>query len=87
MIMKQRALLWLGEEKQGMFVNGQDKVMDSVFNYLKDDEPRIRYSYRKLFLDNGAYSAARKEKELDREKVKEIQETINPNFTIPKAPL
>ena len=31
-------------------------VMDSVFNYLEVDNPKINYSYENLFLDNGAFS-------------------------------
>lgn len=78
-----QTILWIGEKKLGKFVNSFDNVMDSLYFYLKDSQLKIRYPFNKLFLDNGAYSATRKGLELNPEKVKDIQEGINPDLTIP----
>lgn len=75
--------LWIGDDKQGRFIDSNDKAMDSLIYYYKDENPSIRYSYHKLFLDNGAYTAVRLNKELDSERVKDIQERIDPDYTIP----
>jgi len=75
--------LWVGDDKQGRFINDQDKAMDSLIYYYKDRNPSISYSYHKLFLDNGAYTAVRLNKKLSTERVKDIQEQIDPDYTIP----
>ncbi len=81
--MSSQTILWIGEKKLGKFVDSSDNVMDSLYFYLGDSFPRVRYPYNRLFLDNGAYSATRKGLELDPERVKDIQEDINPDLTIP----
>ena len=81
--MPRQTTLWIGEKKLGRFVNSSDNVMDSLYFYIKDLSLKIRYSFKSLFLDNGAYSAARKEIDLNPERVKEIQESLNPDLTIP----
>lgn len=75
--------LWIGDDKQGRFIGKNDKAMDSLIYYYEDRNPIIRYSYRKLFLDNGAYTATRLSMKLDPERVKTIQECIDPDYTIP----
>jgi queuine/archaeosine tRNA-ribosyltransferase len=77
-------VLWLGEDGSRIIQDhSEDDVMDSAIYYYEEDEPRVKYKYSRLFLDNGAYSANRKGIELNREKVIELQETIWPNLTIP----
>ena len=48
---------WAGELGNN-YIEGikHGNVMDSVYNFLKSDEPKIKYPYKKLFLDNGAFS-------------------------------
>ena len=77
--------LWLGEDGSRIIQDhSSDDVMDSAIHYYDDEnEPKVKYEYSRLFLDNGAYSANRKGIELDRDRVVELQETIWPNVTIP----
>jgi len=75
--------LWIGDDKQGRFICGNDKAMDSLIYYYEDKNPRVLYRYQKLFLDNGAYTATRLDIDLDPERVKTIQECIDPDYTIP----
>jgi len=87
--MQQTSLsLWIGEHRKNFIADGQylschNKVMDSQINYYCSDNPRIPYGYRELFLDNGAYTALRKKIRLNTERVKKVQETLNPDKTIP----
>jgi queuine/archaeosine tRNA-ribosyltransferase len=81
-------LLWVGEQPPRCITEEHEKVMDSVINYYyptKEDTQDIKvpYKYEKLFLDNGAYTALYQGKELDAERVLDLQERINPDFTIP----
>jgi len=77
-------LLWIAEDGSRIIQDhSSDDVMDSVIYYYKMDKPNIKYEYSRLFLDNGAYSSARKGIDLDREKVIEVQESIFPDLTIP----
>jgi queuine/archaeosine tRNA-ribosyltransferase len=77
-------VLWLGEDGSRIIQDhSKDDVMDSAIYYYEEDEPKVKYKYFRLFLDNGAYSANRKGIELKREKVIELQEKIWPDITIP----
>ena len=65
-------------------------VMDSVFNYLKLDDPKINYPYENLFLDNGAFSIFKnnfhKKKptlKINNNQIIDIQEKLDPKFTVP----
>lgn len=60
-----------------------DLVMDSVANYYNLQNPQVPYNYRKLFLDSGAFTFARSGKRVDKERVKRIQETIDPDKAVP----
>lgn len=77
-------LLWVGEHPN-YITEEHEKVMDSVINYYKTDvtDVNIPYEYKKMFLDNGAYTALFNGIELDVERVLGVQETINPDLTIP----
>jgi len=75
--------LWIGDDKQGRFIDEHDKAMDSLIYYYDDKDPSISYRYKELFLDNGAYTAVRLNKKLDPERVKDVQERIDPDYTIP----
>jgi len=80
-------LLWVGEQP-GYILEEHEKVIDSVINYYypfgRDiTDVKIPYKYEKLFLDNGAYTALYQGKELDAERVLDLQEGIDPDFTIP----
>lgn len=57
--------------------------MDSVFNYYKSEELELSYKFGQLFLDNGAYTAKMTGIKLDPERVIFVQETFNPDLTIP----
>jgi len=75
--------LWIGDDEQGRCVDENDSVMDSLVYYYPKAQPSVVYAYRELFLDNGAYSAIRMGMDLDPDRVKEIQEMIDPDYTIP----
>jgi len=75
--------LWIGDDKQGRCVDENDSVMDSLIYYYAKEQPSIAYEYRELFLDNGGFTSIRNDMKLDRDRVKEIQETIDPDYTIP----
>lgn len=74
--------LWIGEHPNYILHN-HNKVIDSVINYYSSDSRKIPYKYEKLFLDNGAYNALYRDIELNKEKVIDVQETIDPDLTIP----
>ena len=64
--------------------------MDSVYNYLKYEEPKIKYKYKNLFLDNGAFSILknnynRKKKKINinLDRILDIQEKLYPEYTVP----
>ena len=77
-------LLWVGEQKRPLKVDRKsDLVMDSVINYYEDKSPRIAYDPKKLFLDNGAFTANMQGLSLKAERVMEVQEAILPDKTIP----
>lgn len=57
--------------------------MDSIINYYNAENPSLKYEAGKLFLDNGAYTARQKGFELDIMRVIRLQETFNPDLTIP----
>jgi tRNA-guanine family transglycosylase len=80
--------LWFGDHPDnfladGRFLKRQDYTLDSVANYYDDEEPEIPYKHNRLFLDNGAFAAARHGINLDPERVKAIQEDFDPDYTIP----
>ncbi|MDD3455115.1 MAG: hypothetical protein PHR99_06535, partial [Methanobacteriales archaeon] len=49
------------------------------------EDPKIEYEYKKLFLDNGAFSALKNSQKsiLEEEKVISIQEALDPEYTVP----
>ena len=57
--------------------------MDSAINYYKRDELKVPYNPGELFLDNGAYTANMQNLELDLEEIIRIQESLDPDRTIP----
>jgi 7-cyano-7-deazaguanine tRNA-ribosyltransferase len=78
----------MGEHRQNFLADGRhlkqhSMVMDSQINYYESDKPRLPYRYKKLFLDNGAFTALRKKVKLDPERVKQVQEALHPDKTIP----
>jgi len=78
------ALLWIGEQKRPLKIDRKnDFIMDSVINYYSDEHPKFKYKAGCLFLDNGAYTARMQKKELDTERVISVQESLNPDLTIP----
>jgi len=77
-------LLWVGEQKRPIKIDRKsDLVMDSVINYYEDEKPRLAYNPKKLFLDNGAFTASMQGLSLKAEKVMEVQEALLPDKTIP----
>ncbi len=77
-------LLWMGEDKRPLLVNREsDLVMDSAISYYNDEKPSLAYKPKKLFLDNGAFTASRRGIELDANRVMDVQETLSPDLTIP----
>jgi len=78
---------WAGETPHKRVKIDHNYVMDSVYNYYKKEDPKINYKYKKLFLDNGAFSALKNDNtfkvNLDKERVLDIQEIIKPNYTVP----
>ncbi|MEM4318160.1 MAG: hypothetical protein QXQ68_08895, partial [Candidatus Nitrosocaldaceae archaeon] len=80
----EQLLLWIGEHKNPIKKERHDDyVMDSIINYYTDLNPRLAYTPRMLFLDNGAFTASTHNRELDRERVLALQEKLNPDKTIP----
>lgn len=73
---------WIGETNRPL-VKKHTQVMDSVANYYKSRNPRIPYFYDALFLDSGAYTFTRKGVSADKERVKSVQEKLNPDRAIP----
>lgn len=82
---------WAGELGNN-FIEGikHGNVMDSVYNFLKSDEPKIRYPYENLFLDNGAfsifknnYNKKKEEVRINLDEIIDIQEKLKPKYTIP----
>jgi len=76
---------WAGETPNKSIKLKHKYVMDSVINYYTEEDPQIEYEYKKLFLDNGAYSALKNSQRtiLNEEKVLDIQETLKPEYTVP----
>lgn len=82
--MSESILFWLGEQRRPLKKDrSTDLVMDSVINYYSSTEPKLAYTVSKLFLDNGAYTAAIKGLNLKIEKVISTQEALKPDLTIP----
>jgi len=76
--------IWIAEDGHRIIQDHSiDDVMDSAIYYYEKENSFVSYKYRKLFLDNGAYSSARKGLELNREKVIRVQERLSPDLTIP----
>lgn len=82
---------WAGELGNN-FINGieHNNVMDSVFNFLNSDNPIIKYPYKDLFLDNGAFSIFKNNYNLKKKRITinlnsiiDIQEKLNPKYTVP----
>ena len=82
---------WAGELGNN-FIEGiqHGNVMDSVYNFLKSDEPKIKYPYENLFLDNGAfaifknnYHHKKKKVSINLDTIIDIQEKLKPKFTVP----
>ena len=78
---------WAGETPHKRVKIDHNYVMDSVANYYNKEDPKIKYKYNKLFLDNGAFSALKNSNNfkvnLDKERVLDVQEIIKPNYTVP----
>lgn len=78
---------WAGETPNKSIKIDHSYVMDSVANYYKKEDPKIDYKYKKLFLDNGAFSALKNDNNynfnLEKERVLDVQEIIKPNYTVP----
>lgn len=78
---------WAGESPNESIKIKHNYVMDSVINYYAKEEPKVNYKYKKLFLDNGAFSTLKNNNgnkiELIKEKVLDVQETLKPNYTVP----
>lgn len=82
---------WAGENgKSSIRDIKYENVMDSVYPYLYKENPEIKYKYRNLFLDNGAYSIFKNNYNKRKKKVKlnldsiiNIQEKFNPKYTVP----
>lgn len=78
---------WAGETPNEAIKLKHDYVMDSVINYYNKEDPKINYKYKKLFLDNGAFSALKNTNPtkslLNKERVLDVQETLKPTFTVP----
>ena len=82
--MSNSLLFWIGENDQPVISDrSSDFVMDSVINYYGSQEPKLPYSFKELFLDNGAFTSALNGMELETEKVICVQEAIWPDRTIP----
>jgi len=72
---------WIGEGNRPI-AKLHSNVLDSAINYLSDN-PKIPYSYKKLFLDSGAFTIARKNISVDKERIKEVQEKLDPDKAVP----
>lgn len=82
--MNKNLLFWIGETDRPVVPDrSSDFVMDSVINYYNSQAPKLAYSFRELFLDNGAFTSAVNGIELERERVILVQEAIWPNKTVP----
>ena len=74
--------LWIGEGKRPV-VRVHSKVLDTVMNYISSKEPKVPYEYKKLFLDSGAFTIARRKMTIDKERIKETQEKLDPDKAVP----
>lgn len=74
--------LWIGESRRPI-IKEHDMVMDSVANYYNLQNPQVSYNYRRLFLDSGAFTFARSKKCVDKERIKRVQEIIDPDKAVP----
>lgn len=82
--MSEKLLLWIGEQPSPVKKDrSSDLVMDSVINYYDSDQRKPGYEWGELFLDNGAFTARMKGVSLKRDRVIEVQESIDPDRTIP----
>ncbi|MEM3629207.1 MAG: hypothetical protein QXK32_04790 [Candidatus Jordarchaeales archaeon] len=73
---------WVGETNRPL-VKKHAQVMDSAANYYASSSLKIPYSYDALFLDSGAYTFTRRGLSADKEKIKRIQEKLDPDRAIP----
>jgi len=82
---------WAGELGDN-YIKGikHNNVMDSVYNYLHKNEPKINYPFKNLFLDNGAFSILKNNYTHKKKKIKinlasiiDIQEKLKPKYTVP----
>jgi 7-cyano-7-deazaguanine tRNA-ribosyltransferase len=79
---------WAGESPNDAVKIKHNYVMDSVINYYNKEDPKIKYKYKRLFLDNGAFSALKnidegKNIDLNKDRVLDVQETLKPTHTVP----
>jgi len=82
--MNEKLLFWVGEQPSPVKKDrSSDLVMDSVINYYDSDLRKPSYQWGQLFLDNGAFTARMRGLSLDKERVIEVQESIDPDRTIP----
>ncbi|MEM3013939.1 MAG: hypothetical protein QXI71_04840 [Candidatus Bathyarchaeia archaeon] len=78
-------LFWVGEQSGRPILKyrKKDYVMDSTVNYYGRRKIKLSYEPGRLFLDSGAFTAAMRNIELDRERVLYIQERLRPDLAIP----
>lgn len=74
--------LWIGETNCPV-VREHNLVMDSVVNYYKNLQPKIPYLYNRLFLDSGAFTFIRSSANVDKERIKDTQEKLDPDKAVP----
>ncbi|MCC6004024.1 MAG: hypothetical protein LM590_06750 [Thermofilum sp.] len=83
-VQSDRMLLWITEgPKPVIRERSSDYVMDSAINYLQYSTIERKYIALKLLADSGAYTAARKNMNLDPHRVLEIQQRLKPDICIP----
>lgn len=82
--MEQNILFWIGETQNPIKKERHnDRIMDSIINYLKSKEPQLPYKAKEVFLDNGAFTARMKKIQLDVNQVLDLQERLHPSKVIP----
>ena len=76
---------WAGETPNDSVKIKHNYVMDSVINYYKEDDPQIKYKYKELFLDNGAFLYLKMEFEFDTDKSEANREKHGISFNEAKV--
>lgn len=75
--------LWIGESSRRPVVKHHSKVLDSAINYVYSEKTKIPYTYEKLFLDSGAFTITRRGLIIDKERIKRVQEKLDPDKAVP----